>query len=129
MEKQYYVLPEFAEEFLGFSDLNVFDKIEINVVDGKYIESAYGIRNHNATDFGFECTLGNGALEELEEAYIEFLLDKKDLTGEEVEYLNESPYVESFEYVGLEQGHGGDYCYHVKLEGDNKLYSVTSERD
>lgn len=55
------------------------------------------------------------------------LLEKKDVTKEELEYIQEHEKVEECSYEGLEFGHGGDYLYHVKIENDDNVYSITTK--
>lgn len=54
------------------------------------------------------------------------LLEKKDVSKEELEFIQEHEDVEECEYIGLEHGHGGDYLYHVKIYGDDEIYSITT---
>lgn len=56
------------------------------------------------------------------------LIEKHNVTDEELEFIQENEEVESCSYEGLEQGHGGDYLYHVKLYNDDEFYSVTTSR-
>ena len=54
------------------------------------------------------------------------LLEKKEVTKEELEHIQEHEQVEECSYEGLEFGHGGDYLFHVKLVDDEEIYSITT---
>lgn len=56
------------------------------------------------------------------------LIEKYSLTEEELEFIQKHEEVESCSYEGLEQGHGGDYVYHIKLYNDDEVYSVATPR-
>lgn len=55
------------------------------------------------------------------------LLEQKQVSKEELEFIEFHENVESCTYEGLEHGHAGDYLYHVKLENDEEIYSVTTQ--
>ncbi|MBN1076007.1 hypothetical protein DVV91_16930 [Clostridium botulinum] len=55
------------------------------------------------------------------------LLEQKEVNNEELEFIQLHEDVENCEYVGLEYGHDGDYLYHVKVVGDEEVYSITTK--
>lgn len=56
------------------------------------------------------------------------LIEKYSVTEEELEFIQLHEDVKSCLYEGLEQGHGGDYLYHIKLYNDDEIYSITTPR-
>lgn len=54
------------------------------------------------------------------------LLENKEVIKGELKFIEMHEKVESCEYMGLEQGHGGDYLYHVKVEDNDRIYSITT---
>ena len=58
---------------------------------------------------------------------IKKLLEKKEITDEELEEIQENTDVRSCKYIGLEHGHAGSYAYHVVLMNDGEIYTVTTE--
>ena len=55
------------------------------------------------------------------------LIEKKEVNKKELESIEMCEVVENCTYVGLENGHGGDYLYHVKIKNDNTIYSITTK--
>ncbi|WP_346938125.1 hypothetical protein [uncultured Clostridium sp.] len=55
------------------------------------------------------------------------LLEIKEVTKDELEYIQEHEEVEECSYEGLEFGHDGDYLYHVKVVGDEEIHSITTK--
>lgn len=54
------------------------------------------------------------------------LLEKGLVTETELELIQEHENVEACTYEGLENGHDGDYLYHVKINGNQEIYSITT---
>lgn len=53
--------------------------------------------------------------------------DGLDVTEEELNIIGESDIVKTFEYVGLRDGGGGPYTYHVTLIDDDGVKSLYYE--
>ena len=101
-------------EFLE-NDLNEHWDWEIERENGKII-----------LNIGYTEDIGENEEEDIKMDLHELLEQYCDLTKEEVEFIQTHEKVESCEYMGLEQGHEGDYLYHVTIEGDEEVYSITT---
>lgn len=56
------------------------------------------------------------------------ILDKEEVSNEDLEFIKEHECVVSCTYEGYEFGHGGNYLYHVVLEDDDTIYSITTKK-